>query len=235
MIDCRKVRGRRPGCRRRARVQRQRAATSNAVIARTTSKPRRRYHGGTTVTLMRARQPSQRSLAPARLRWCRWCQVASRGSISRSRPPGQVASRQEAHRREVADQVVAARRQHREGADERRRIVVGRPAAGARLLEQPGLLAAKRRRQPVMPEALALLALEVDAAHGHVFEVRPFDQVDELRVLAGIAVDGEAKAAQPQHAEGLARHLRAAGRAFGGDGTRRDRRDKAKRSFVAAC
>ena len=38
-----------------------REATSNAVIARTTSNPRRRYHGGTTVTWIRARQPSQRS------------------------------------------------------------------------------------------------------------------------------------------------------------------------------
>ena len=196
-------------------------ATSSAVLLRTTSNPRRRYHGGTTVTATRARQPSQRSLAPAE---AAPVQVMPAGVARIDQPLAAArAGRQqaEAQRREVADQIVAARRQQREGADERRRVVVGGPAAGARLLEQAGLLAAKRRRQPVMPEPPALLALEVDAADGHVGEVRPFDQVDEMRVLAGIAVDAEAKAAQPQHAEGLARHLRAAGWALGGDGTRR--------------
>jgi hypothetical protein len=42
-----------------------------------------------------------------------------------------------------------------------------------------------------------------------------------MRLLAGIAVDGEAKAALPQHAEGLARHSWTGGRALGGNRTRR--------------
>jgi hypothetical protein len=37
-----------------------------------------------------------------------------------------------------------------------------------------------------MSEIAALPALEVDAADGHVGEVRPSDQVDELDVLAAI-------------------------------------------------
>jgi hypothetical protein len=54
------------------------------------------------------------------------------------------------------------------------------------------------------PQPPALPALEGDAAYRHVGEVRPFDQVDELHVLAGIPEDAEAKAAQAQYAEGLA-------------------------------
>ncbi len=107
------------------------------------------------------------------------------------------------------------------GADGQALPFADGPAAGTRLLVQAQLLVTEGRRQPVVAQPAALPALEVDAAHGHVLEVRPLDQVDEVRLLAGIAEDAEAKAAQPQHAEGLARHLRPTRSALGGDDARR--------------
>ena len=129
----------------RARVQRQRAATSNAVIARTTSNP-----GGDTTAARPLRGSARGSPRSAAVHWrccadagdARW-RRADR-SAARDRPGRSRAGRSPSppSRRSVRRRASSASGRGRRTASGRSR----RPAAGARVLEQPGLLAARAAR-----------------------------------------------------------------------------------------